>query len=531
MAFNLGAFAGGLAKGGMDTYVTLKDIERRDQEAAQRAEVHDAWKKEQAGKEGLRQAIGEIPSGDTVQVPTYEGMTGGLDQQDIPTRAETISPDQKMANFRQRAIALGADPTAVQQYEAGGLQIQSAKQGLKKGDMELGRLKAEDDFSQWFQNAQKKAAADPVAFVREHLGDYNKPKPGSHMDDKLTGDVVPGADGKSFSFVQKDAKGKVVASTPITPETAMQGLQSIAFTRWTSLPGKFKEGVELGQKDRALGTEDRKVGVMEDELKAKKPLFAAQANQANAGANQANAHAGVYRNMLETAKTNKEAGAAMQPFLDKIAGLADPTGVDKPEADKLMLQAAAAGATKSKDIATLYTQLQKPNRSVLSAEHEKAAYSALNKALESGDKKLIEAARAAYPDVFGEDPMVAAFKKAQGNGGKAPAAGAAAPAAAIPATAPAAPAQQSALPLSQRLATAISTDNSNGNRNNFGSLADEVSKALPVVQTQIKTLESALPNARSASEQANLRGKIEQLKADLPQMQAIITQRRAQLGY
>ena len=262
-------------------------------------------------------------------------------------------------------------------------------------------------------------------------------------------------------------------------------------------------------------------GLSRDELNAKRPLYAAQAAQATA-------HAGVYNNMLEVAKTNKEAGAAMQPFLDKIAGLADPTGADKAEAERLMLQAAAAGATKSKDVAALYTQMQKPNRSVVSAEREKAAYAALNAVI--GNPQLVAQVKAEYPEVFGEDPLVAALKKklAGGGAGNNTAGGGTEK---NPPPAAAAPQPQGALPLSSRLATAIGKDNSAGNRNQFTTLATEVEQKLPQINQQIRTLESALPMAKTASEKANIKAKIDELKADLPIMQGILEQRRAAIGY
>lgn len=100
------------------------------------------------------------------------------------------------------------------------------------------------------------------------------------------------------------------------------------------------------------------------------------------------------------------------------------------------------------------------------------------------------------------------------------------------AAAPAAPAQQGgALPLTSRLSAAINRDNSAGNRNQFTTLAAEVEKTLPGVQSQIAALEKALPLAGSASERANIQGRIDELSGDLPIMQSILEQRRAAIGY
>lgn len=318
MAFNLGAFAGGLAKGGMDTYTTLKDIERRDQEAAQRAEVHDAWKKEQAGKEGLRQAISEIPTGDSVQVPTYEGMTGGLDSQDIPTRTEAITPDQKMANFRQRAVALGADPTAVQQYEAGGLQIQSARQNLKKGEFELADAARNQQFNKRFDTAMDEvhqasgARLTSIQTTAETGGMKGLvEKFGPELKKALGHDVALVGN----NIVVKD--GKKVIQTISSLDAAVQALNGVAQLEFGQLledkmikGGLFKTPQEMAAffKNRSdAAREDRKVGIMESELKAKTPLYAAQANQANAAAGASSAMTRLHNSTLE----NRETSAAL----------------------------------------------------------------------------------------------------------------------------------------------------------------------------------------------------------------------------
>jgi hypothetical protein len=99
------------------------------------------------------------------------------------------------------------------------------------------------------QKSVKQIETDPVGWVRSHTGEYNSAKSG-HLNDGKTGEVVASGDGKSFSFVRKDAKGKLVDSTPINQETAQEALKSIAFSRYASLPGKFKESVELTNSTR-----------------------------------------------------------------------------------------------------------------------------------------------------------------------------------------------------------------------------------------------------------------------------------------
>jgi hypothetical protein len=406
MGFNFGAFAGGLAQGGMSTFKTLNDIAAQKKETELRDAQLQDMQEARASKAALKQAIGEIPQGQTVPVQQFGTGSGGVDE-DRPMVQEAIPQAQRMDNFQQRAVALGADPTAVQQYVSGNYSLKGAKRSEE-------RAQAEDDFSNWMQGAVTQVQKDPVGFIKDHLAEYNKPKPGGHLDDKMTAEVVPGAGGV-YSFVQKDAKGNVVASTPITPDTAMQGLQHIAFSKYQALPGKFKEASELNQGERkAIATEtSAATGAKELQAKMDAGVFRAQANQANAAANASNAHAAVFGNMLQAAKDNKAAGEAMKPFIEKFSALT-PEQQAGPEGQAILMQGATAGAKVSKDLSGLVATLRKPDRSTVSPEQEKAAYAALN-AVDPKNADAVAAVKALYPAVFGEDPTLAAIRKAYAN--------------------------------------------------------------------------------------------------------------------
>lgn len=116
MAFNLGAFAGGLAKGGMDTYSTLTDIEAKAQETKRREAEFGAWQKEQAGKEALRSAIAD-QGGEKTYTPNFSG-TGGMDTNDVAPTPVQMSAAERRAAIEQRAIAGGADPEAAMRFTA-----------------------------------------------------------------------------------------------------------------------------------------------------------------------------------------------------------------------------------------------------------------------------------------------------------------------------------------------------------------------------------------------------------------------------
>jgi hypothetical protein len=439
MAFNLGAFAGGVAQGGFNTYKTLSDIEsqkKRDelielqaQEAKAAMEERAALKSaagvynkvgtndyasemERVGGRGIGsvnsgvggddfdRAVNESAAAVALENKArVEASRAGIPTDDAATwqKAQTEAAAMKPAAYTREqadteylAKVRGINPEKALSVE--GLQTQTAI-----GKSSLARIKAEDDFSNWLQESQAQAAKDPVGFLKANLGAYNNAKKGSHLDDGNTASVVASADGNSFSFVRTDAKGKLVDSTPINPTTAGDALKHIAFSKYSSLPGKFKESEELGMRKTEVELKGKEFGL-------KEKLLPSEIAKNNAAAAQANAHAGVYRNLLDTAKTNKEAAAAMEPFLKEFAEMT-PEEQAGSRGQAILLKGATAGAQKSKDLAGIVSMLRKPDRGAVSAEQEKAAYTAYN---EATTPEQIKAVKAKYPDVFGQS----AFSKA-----------------------------------------------------------------------------------------------------------------------
>ena len=128
MAFNLGAFAGGLAQGGLSTYKTLSDIEAQKKEAELREAQLQAIKDERTSKEALRNAIassGDISS--TTPATEYAGPAPANAPQQGGYVAPAYTAAQKTADFQRSAIASGADPTAVQSYMSGSYQLRNAQ--------------------------------------------------------------------------------------------------------------------------------------------------------------------------------------------------------------------------------------------------------------------------------------------------------------------------------------------------------------------------------------------------------------------
>ena len=128
--------------------------------------------------------------------------------------------------------------------------IQQAN-ALRKGALEMTGLergeraaKAEEEFSTWMQDQMKSIQADPVKWAQDNLASYNKPTKGSRLDDGNTAEIVQGVDANGqpvHTFVQRDKKGNGIFAAPVNQTTAMDALQHMAFEKYQSLPGKFKD--------------------------------------------------------------------------------------------------------------------------------------------------------------------------------------------------------------------------------------------------------------------------------------------------
>lgn len=371
MAFNLGAFAGGLAKGGLDTYQTLEAIESQKKRDAlvelQTKEAEQAMK----GREALRSAIAE--QGDMNTVNPAQMMAGPAPQ-GLPQEGGYMTPEvqasEKLARVRQRALEGGADPTIVMQYanaqraDTSAFNTDKAFEWMRKSDQVV---------------ADKGLRAAAEEYLLPH---YNANK--GTLNDGLTAKIVDTKNGPVVQF--SDSKGNIQndRTRQLTMDTFRLARDEVGASMLAAAgPEHFYKAQELGLKKQTLG-------LQREELNAKKPLYAAQANQANA-------HASVYGNMLQTAKDNKEAGKAMQPFLDEFAQMT-PEEQAGSKGQAVLLKGATAGAQKSKDLAGIVTMLRKPDRAAVSAEQEKAAYVAYN---EATTPEQIKAVKAKYPDVFG----------------------------------------------------------------------------------------------------------------------------------
>jgi hypothetical protein len=313
MAFNLGAFAGGLAKGGMDTYARLTEIEERRKEREMREaadrrqaiEFEDRMREKESVRSAAAESYGRIGkaalSGD-LQADTGIGpqqaamLTNNsgdaFDAYDRAQIAETLrqnaqrqgevaaTPEAKAVaaqynpalptmtrdmaadEYSKRLYAAGLTEKA-QAAEAGALGISAGKRAERSG-------RKQEEFSNWLSGALTSVAADPVAGLQAQLDAYNKDP--AHKDgQKAT--IVKGEDG-THSLVRTDEKtGKVVASDPITPESAKAAIEAMAFQKWKALPGNYKEALEQTRKDKELKLTERKVDIDFEKLGIDKKTF------------------------------------------------------------------------------------------------------------------------------------------------------------------------------------------------------------------------------------------------------------------
>lgn len=188
-------------------------------------------------------------------------------------------------------------------------QRQAMETAKLSRDYEAGEKEME--FSNWLTEQTKLIQADPTKWVQENLAGYNKPGKGSFLNDGMTGKVVMSADGKTSSFVQMDKKGKTISSTPITAETAMQGLQAMAFDKYKAMPGKFKEAF-------TMGIEQEKLGETKRHNRAVEGIYGAKiAGAAGGGAKAFQQKANDYANLLvSNGVTNPKTG---KPFTEAEA--------------------------------------------------------------------------------------------------------------------------------------------------------------------------------------------------------------------
>lgn len=245
--------AKGLDLGKISEGLKFQDIKYDTGETTTADQQRQAW----------QQAIPEIqklPPEQQQQVINALGQTElgqGLGLEKLKTY-QTAGGETRFNQLGREALPSDINRSVMQRMRETG-NIAGQERALKMGKLsrEDEAAQAEMDFSNWLTEQTKLIQTDPTKWVQENLAGYNKPGKGSFLNDGMTGKVVMSADGKTSSFVQMDKKGKTISSTPITAETAMQGLQAMAFDKYKAMPGKFKEAFTMGIEQEKLGETKR----------------------------------------------------------------------------------------------------------------------------------------------------------------------------------------------------------------------------------------------------------------------------------
>jgi len=547
MGFNFGAFAGGMAKGATDTYTMLKEQQARE-EASQRAERalkiqeedsvrrRSEFERLERERKGLSDAISEMPTTNTVPVADFGAAKGGVDE-GLPMRTETLTPEQRRANFRQRAISLGANPEAVQRYEAGDLsmdvsrqQIRLGDQTLKKGEFEIDKLGRDAEIDKRFQtflgglHAKTAERMNDIELTGQQTGmkglvdkfgpELKKAFPG--MDVQLVGNNI----------VVK--QGKKVVQTISSLDKAVSALQGVAQAEFST---NFQNGLitQVGFKNAADAIQyfkDREDSARKDrDTDSLVGLRGAQGVQALAAARHHDASAGALgvrtgnwqpigtdsdgaivsydRNTGNVARSDGKP-IQDQTIFRKVTGERGPASEEPKPAD-----INAFLRDQGNMIVDVDPNTKKPRRLMDLSPQEQAtvARSVLSRVAPAAQQT------GGLPDA---NPQAMARP------------GATAPAASQPAQ----PAQ-SAIPqgpnnMAQRLSTAFTTDNQRGSRLEFGALAHQVEQEMPGVRNAIAQLQRAIPLAKSPAEAANLRARLDQYTNEMTLMQSVLDQRSAQ---
>ena len=457
------AFAQGFRMGS-DIYDSSERMKLAKEQQEWAREEQEARRRERQRETDIRTA-GQETLGMEGKPVEYLGGTG-IDRGPQPEDAQTAlrsdiatapakmyTAEQAQQDYLKRLR--GIDVNKAQQYEKGALELGELKRNT--------RYAANQELALGFNNSIIKdltdAKGDAAAVIENRfLPLYNADKLDGFKDGGRA-KLVPSAVGgeKSIVITYKDGKEEVLPANLDTLQKLSSYTQdkmmrsSTPENYWKAktydLDARKTAATESSAASSAISAgataQNAATSALQLEKQIEAGLFKAQAGQANAAANQANAHAAVYNNMVKLGNENREAGVAVKDAVTKYEALSDAEKAGE-KGKAILIAGAMAAAKKTGDITGIMNMLNKPDRSTVSAEMEKAAYALYNEALATNDPKRIAAAKAAYPQVFGPS----ALDKALADKNKKPEAAtpAAAPATAIPATAPPPPTPVAALP-------------------------------------------------------------------------------------
>lgn len=377
------AFAQGFQMGGdmYDSAERMKLAKEQQQWAREEAEAKRANRQLEtdirtAGKETLGMAGRPVEYQGGEMGPQPEAAQTAL-RSDIATApAKMYSDDQAQQDYLRRLR--GLDVAKAQQYEKGALELGELKRGVRYADKQELAL----NFSNTVLSDLKNAKGDISAVIEKHfIPLYNEDKlPGFKDGGKAK--IIPSAvgSGKSVLFTYKDGKQEVMPVDLATLEEVTKYTQkqmmasSSPENYWKSRTQDVAEkNAESQATSAGAAAKNADTSATELKEKIKADLFGvearlkgAQATSALASAEQSRAHAGVYKNMVELANNNKEAGLAVKDAVAKYEALSPED--KKTKGLDILAEGALAASKKTGDITSLINILKKPDKSGINAE-------------------------------------------------------------------------------------------------------------------------------------------------------------------
>lgn len=537
----LGNFAAGLAKGGIDTYSTLEDIERRrkegeraeralkmqEEEFRQRQDERTALKDAAAqtyGRVGKDALTGDLQKDTGIGAQQAQGLQidsgdAAFDAADRTQLADTLranaqgqgaavpelpkyTREQAAKDYADRLYAI--DPTKGQQAELGAL-------GVKKGGLEVKALQRDADFMDRFDKVMGTIHQESAT----RLTDIQTTAQTGGMKglvDKF-GPELKKALGADVQLVGNNIvvkQGGKTVDTITNLDKAVQALEGAAQMEFgKNLESRMlKEGLFKSPQEMLKYFQDQREAARKDrDTDSAIALRGAQGRQADAAAG--------YYSRGGAAANRQTAGQIMN---ERITAYADvlmkaDSSLSRADAEKRAAQVILKDPEAKADFtaADVNSFLEKQAGTVIRVDPN------TKKPVRLGDLPLEEQLQIARQSLGRAGmPGAAGGGLQDANPDKMVKPGAAAT------TAP-----KGAIPFTQRLTDAAKLDSQRSDKYNFKQFSDQVVKEAPALEAQLRSLRTAIPNVPNPETRAKLEAQARLLEQDLELVPGILEQRKA----
>lgn len=328
MAFNLGAFASGAAKG----YLSSKELEEKQKDREMRQQALDIQKAQAAREEERYQ---QERQADELLKNAYTPTEGGVSTQDITaalpigqragetetapeyrqafqTAFNNLTPQQQAAVLQGYGSAdtpggqAAAAIPALKAAQLGTTTVRKGEDGQTYAAQPLGEREAlvryrqmagasgnvaamekanqlttqalqtrqleradkrgdkEDKFYDWLGNSQEMLFTQGPQVTAEAL--VKEYNTGPNHKDGFTAKVIKNEDGSSVFTIKNDKTGEVKSAYPVDEEHVGKAIEFMAFQKWSALPGNFEKGLAEKRENIKLGFESRKLDLEASKL-------------------------------------------------------------------------------------------------------------------------------------------------------------------------------------------------------------------------------------------------------------------------